>query len=111
MAVSRLLTICEQIARVLEDSAAAFDEIGLSADAAPLRKGVKELEDAMMSVLADSSEYVTPESARWLVQELRHARGLVQRLLDPAEITGDEDLVAEAQHWISHIDKGPPTHE
>lgn len=54
-------------------------------------------------------EWLTPEGARWLEKELRHARSLVKRLLEPAEIAGDIDLVAEGQHWISHLDKGPPS--
>lgn len=130
MGVDRLLTTCEHISRVMEDSAEVFVEIGLEANAEPLRAGIRELDEARLSALAPPAEdsipagaylarlskglqgpyeWLTPEGARWIEKELRHARGLVKRLLAPAEITGDADLVAEAQHWISHIDKGPPS--
>lgn len=57
--------------------------------------------------LGSEYEWTTPALSRWLVSKIRKARSMVRRLLGPAEITAEAELIEEAKLLLEEIDKGP----
>lgn len=99
-----------QQARLLEHAATALNSELRQLLAAPDDATPPEgtYLDRLHQDLTSRIGFLSPDGARYLVQHLLEARSLIHRLLNPAEITGDADLVTEAQAFIARLD-APPT--
>lgn len=63
--------------------------------------------DRLQAALGTEYEWITPALSRWLVAHTRKLRSMVRKLLGPAEIAGDAQIVAEAQALLDEVNKGP----
>lgn len=111
-AIERLaldLTDLVRIAALLDVIAKQLKRTGKTALAAPADQTPPDglYLERLHAALGTEYEWITPALSRWLVGHMRSMRSMIRRLLGPAEITGEAELLAQAHALLDDVNRGP----